>query len=240
MSDEKKRDWVDILDLISKLLIPVAIALAGILYSAHQAKVDADRLKAERQNEDDRRNLERDTGYVRMLLSKEPSEKALGIAIIRVFSRQNKFSPDLFPVLTAMAADDKNADLAETAKQILDNQKQVSGAKAPNSAIDVYIQIAKPEQRADAEALQDALRKEGFAAPGIQLVTGEVATVHTYVRFFAASGASQASRVKDVMSKLGYTSPGVQDFSGYTPSPLSSIEVWIGKNQDKLPKNPNT
>jgi hypothetical protein len=240
MSDEKKRDWVDVLDIVSKLLIPVAIALAGFLYSAHQAKVDEDRLNAERQNENDRRNLERDTGYVRMLLSKDPNEKAFGIDIIRVLSRQNKFSPDLLAVLTAMAGDDKNPDLAEAAKQILENQIQVSSAKGTNAAIDVYIQIAKEEQRDDAKALQEALRKEGFAAPGIQLVTGEVATVHTYVRFFAAPGASQASHVKDVMSKLGYTSPAVQDFSAFTPSPLLSIEVWIGKTQGTLSKSPGT
>jgi len=237
MADEKKRDWIDIVDVFSKVLIPVVIAYLGIAYSSHEAKIAQQRLIDERQTEIERRNLERDTGYVRMLLSKDQNEKAFGIDVIRVLSRQNKFSPDLLAVLTVMAGDDKNADLAEAAKQILENQVQVNSAKASNSAIVVYIQISKPEQRADAEALQDALRKDGFAAPGVQLVTSEVATVHTYVRFFAASGASKASTVKDVMSKLGYTSPGVQDFSAYTPSPLSSIEVWIGKNQGNLPKS---
>lgn len=238
MADEKKRDLFDIFDLVSKLLIPVAIALAGILYSAHQAKVDNERIKAESQIEDQRRNLERDTGYVKMLLSKDANEKAFGIDIIRVLSRQNNFSPELLAVLTVMAGDDKNADLAEAAQQIIQNQTQVNTAKAPSAATAVYIQISKPEQKADAEALQNALRKEGFAAPGIEFVTGEVATVHTYVRFFAAPGALQASRVKDVMTKLGYSAPGVQDFSAYTSSPLSSIEVWIGKSQGKLSQSP--
>jgi hypothetical protein len=210
------------------------------LYSAHQSKVDARRLTAERENENNRRNLERDTGYVKMLVSKDPDEKALGIDIIRVLSRQNKFSPDLLAVLTIMAGDDKNGILAETAGQIVANQQQVNRAKAPNAALDVYVQISKPEQRSDAEALQDALRKDGFATPGIELVTGQVATVHTYIRYFAAPGALQASRVKDVMSKLGYTSPAVQDFSAYSPSPLSNIEVWIGKTQGRLPNSGGT
>ena len=46
------------------------------------------------------------------------------IDFIRVLSRQNKFSQDLLAVLTAMAGDDKNADLAEAARQILENQVQ--------------------------------------------------------------------------------------------------------------------
>jgi len=34
MADEKKRDWIDIVDVISKVLIPVVIAYLGIAYSA--------------------------------------------------------------------------------------------------------------------------------------------------------------------------------------------------------------
>jgi hypothetical protein len=240
MPDEKKRDWVDILDIISKLLIPVVIAFGGILYSHHQTNADKQRIDAERENEDKRRNLERDTGYVKMLLSKDADEKALGVDIIRVMSRQNKFSPDLLAVLTIMAGDDKNGILAQAAGAILANQQQVNSAPAPNASPDVYIQISNSEQKSDAEALQEALRKDGFGAPRIELVTGEVATVHTYVRFFSAPGALQANRVKDAMSKLGYASPTVQDFSAFTQSPLSSVEVWIGKSQGKLPNRGGT
>ena len=228
MADEK-RDWIDI---IAKLLIPVVIAIGGILYSAHQAKVESERLA-----------LERDIGYVKMLASTNENEKKLGMGIIGIFSRQHKFSPELVAVLTVFAGGPED-DLTKAANRILTNagiQQQAGGAKTANAAADsavtVYIQIAKEEQRADALVLQDTLRKDGFTTPGIELATGEVATVHTYIRFFAASGALKASRVKDVMSKLGYTS-SVQDFSAYTPSPLSSIEVWIGKSQGNLPTTP--
>ncbi len=239
MADEKKRDWIDILDIIAKLLIPVAIALGGALYSAHQGKVDRERLAAERQDENTRRNLERDTGYVRMLVSGNEHEKNLGIGIIDVLSRKNKFSPDLLAALNIIAGGAENDTLTQAAKRVLAKQQQVDSAKTSNSAIDVYIQISKHEQGTDAEALQNALRKEGFASPEIELVAREVAPVNTYIRFFAAPGALQASRVKDVMSKLGYKS-AVQDFSAYAPSPLSYIEIWIGKNQDKLPKSSGT
>src|SRR5262249_28266322 len=98
----------------------------------------------------------------------------------------------------------------------------------------------EPEQRDDAKALQDALNKAGFVVPGIELVTGNVATLHTYVRFFSASDEPRAHQVRDVMSHLRYASPDVQNFSNFTSSSLSPIEIWIGKNQGKLPQSPGT
>jgi hypothetical protein len=238
MADEKKRDWIDIVDVISKLLIPVVIALGGILYSAYQSNVDERRRIYEKGREEDRQNLQRDTDYVKMLLSKDSGEKTLGIDIITVMSRRNRFSPALVAVLTIMAADDQNKLLAEAARRILVNQQEVSNVKASDSKTTVYIQISEPGQKDDAKVLQDALRNGNFTAPGIELVTGKIAAAQNYVRFFAASDREQANRVKDMMSTLGYTPPIVQDFSARTKSSLSPIEVWIGKTQGSLPKSP--
>jgi hypothetical protein len=98
----------------------------------------------------------------------------------------------------------------------------------------VYIQIASEDQRADAEKLQSKLALDNFRAVGIQFVKPPVATVHTYVRFFAASGAVYAARITDEMNTLKYKSVGVQDFSAYTDKPLPSLEIWIGSSQGKL------
>ena len=111
-----------------------------------------------------------------------------------------------------------------------------SNKASESSSVKVYIQISREDQRPDALKLSEALREANFVPAEIELVTGDVATVHTYVRFFSAPGALQASRVKDVMNKFGYQA-GIQDFSAYTQSPLASNEIWIGKNQGPLPKN---
>ena len=111
-----------------------------------------------------------------------------------------------------------------------------SNKPSESSSVKVYIQISREDQRPDALKLREALREANFVPAEIELVTGDVATVHTYVRFFSALGALQASRVKDVMNKFGYQA-GIQDFSAYAQSPLASIEIWIGKNQGPLPKN---
>ena len=227
-----KRDWFDILNLVSTLLIPVVIAVGGTMYAARQADLDATRLGKER-------DFERDLGYIKMLASGNENEKKLGMGIIEVSSRNHTFSPDLTAILDHFAGGDKDDPLTQAANRILHNQQTnaVNTSNVPvNSAVPVYIQIAREEQRADAMALQAALRNEGFATPGIELVTSEVATVHTYVRFFSASGALQASRVNSVMKTLGYAS-AVQDFSAYSQSPLSSIEIWVGKSQGLLAAN---
>jgi hypothetical protein len=240
MNEEKHRDWIDWIDVISKLLIPVVIAAVGILYSSHQGGIERMRLDAQRQDESDRRDLERDTGYIKMLASSNENEQELGMGIIGVLSREHKFSKDLIAVLTIFAGGPQADSLTLAANRILAKagaQDQLIGAQiasaAANSPIQVYVQIAKEEQREDGLKLQLALRNKGFATPPIRLVNGAVATVHTYVRFFSAPGALKASIVNDVMRELGYTS-AVQDFSAFTQTPLPSIEVWIGKSQGRL------
>lgn len=101
----------------------------------------------------------------------------------------------------------------------------------------VYIQIAAEAQRPDAETLRNRLLDDNFRVEGIELVKPTSATVHTYVRFFSASGAAQASRIADDMGTLNYKAVGIQDFSAYangTQQSQNSLEIWIGKSQGAL------
>lgn len=143
MTEERFLKWSDAL---SKLLIPVVIAVGGFMYSGHQSKIEQKRIQTDKQAEQDRRDLERDTGYIKMLASSSETEKKLGLDIIRVLSAQHKFSKDLIPVLTVYAAGSSTNPLTQDASQILaqakTQSKQVSEQiviAAAGAPIQVYV-----------------------------------------------------------------------------------------------------
>ncbi len=81
--------------------------------------------------------------------------------------------------------------------------------------------------------LKAKLAQANFRVEDIELVKLPIATRHTYIRFFEATGAVQAARIADIMNEMKYEAVGIQDFSAYT-EPKSSLEIWIGSTQGKL------
>lgn len=237
MNEERLLKW---LDLVLKLLIPVVLAV----FTYYQTQISSSQLEHQRHADDERRDFERDAGYVKMLASSNPDEKKLGLEIIRVLAGESRFSKDLIPVLTVYAGGSPTDPLTQLAGSILVKagvRDQKIGAEIETARsgapTQVFIQIAKEEQRDDARLLQTQLTKSGFTTPGIQLVAKPLSTTHNYIRFFSAPGAHQAASIQSVMEKLGYQlSPpaGIQDFSAYTQTPLSSLEIWIGSSQGNL------
>ncbi len=227
------RDWMD---YVSTLLLPAVLAIGGIAYTAHKDRLDEQREQAERVEDEARLALDRDSGYVRLLASTNDKERDLGIKIIDALSKEHKFSVDLVPVVAAVAGGRPSDPATQTAVRILQaNPDKVSTAQlapASNGRTQVYIQIAKEEQRAEAQALAAELRRDGFATPGIELVSAP--TVNTYVRFFARKNARVADQVDAAMHKLGFAS-AVQDFTASSTTTLSQIEVWIGSRQAPIP-----
>ena len=226
------RDWMD---YVSTLLLPAVLAIGGIAYTAHKDIQDTRRERAERQEDEARLALDRDSGYVKLLASTNDKERDLGLKIIDALSKEHKFSVDLVPVVAAVAGGRPSDPATQTAARILKaNPDKVSAAQLapePASRTQVYIQIAKEEQRAEAQALAAELRQEGFATPGIELVS--TPTTNTYVRFFARNNAHVADQVNTVIRKHGLASV-VQDFTATSTTALSQIEVWIGSRQAPL------
>ena len=226
------RDW---LDYVGTLLLPAVLAIGGIVYTAHKDTLDSRREQAERAQDEARLALDRDSGYVKLLASTNDKERDLGIKIIAALSREHKFSADLVPVVAAVAGGRPSDPATQTAAGILKaNPDKVSAAQlAPEAGAraQVYIQIAKEEQRAEAQTLAVTLRGEGFATPGIELVS--TPTANTYVRFFARNTVRAADQVDATMRKLGFAS-AVQDFTASSTTPLPQIEVWIGSRQAPL------
>lgn len=227
MGTDVKRDWIDV---AGKLLIPVAIAAFGTLYSFNQERAN-----------DRRQNLERDVSYLKLMASANKEEQRLGLTVIAERKKKNDLSDDLRSMLTAMAAGPSDDVTTQAAQQILgigSTQTEANSATSTSQKIPVYLQYAKQEQVEDADRLKAELETRGFEVKQVQMAGPQRVTFNTYVRFFAASSVSGADTVNSAMLKLGYKS-AVQDFSAYTDKPLPFIEIWIGKNQSVLVAKPD-
>ena len=224
----KDRDW---LDYVGTLLLPVVVAVGGILYTAHNDGLNRTREAIEHSEEESRQALARDSGYVELLASTNDRERDLGIKIIDALSKEHKFSTDLIPVVAAVAGGRPSDPTTQTAARILNANVTVAAraqlAAPATTPVQVYIQIAREDQRSEAQSLQAALKAAGFGAPGVELVPS--GTVNTYVRYFAPNTASVANRVATLMQQQGLAA-SVQDFTNAT-APLRQIEVWIGSKQ---------
>jgi hypothetical protein len=228
MAEDNQRDWVD---TISKLLIPVVIFGAGLIFSVQKDKND----RANQQ-------FERDSGILKLTASSNEAERTLGLKIIKVQVERGKFSEDLVPVVTAISKGRPSDASTQAAQDILATAardpaigKQVVPTLA-NQAPSVYLQIARDEQRADAGDLRANLRAAGFAVPGIELVSH--GTVNTYIRYFSPDDKPQADKILGLMKNMGFDA-AEQDFtaSGRGKIPSGQMEVWIGDKQAPLSKH---
>jgi hypothetical protein len=217
----EKRDWIDI---TSTLALPVVIAVFGSLYTWHKDRAD-----------EAQKRWERDSSYVKFLVSTNEQERDLGLLIITDLQNRGQFSEDLSPVVTAVAARLRPSDPSrDTAVKILSNVpgSSTSQASANINAITparlVYIQIGHENQRERAMALQDALRKQGFQTPDIEVVPHP--TFNTYVRYFVPKTKDQANQINALLEEMKF-SPKVQDFTGGGDSGSEALEVWIGDKE---------
>jgi hypothetical protein len=221
MSEKRDRDWIDV---ASSLALPVVIAVFGYLYTWHKDRAD-----------DAQKRWERDSSYVKFLVSTNEQERNLGLLIITDLQNRGQFSEDLRPVVTAVAAGLRPSDPSRsTAVRILSNVPGSSASQASANinaitpARQVYIQIGHESQRERAMELQDALRKHGFQTQEIELVPHP--TFNTYVRYFVPTSKDQANQINSLLEGMKFSS-SVQDFTGNGESGSDALEVWIGDKE---------
>jgi hypothetical protein len=114
---------------------------------------------------------------------------------------------------------------ASNADNAANSQSNSAGQNKPR---EVYIQIAREDQRESALELQAVLRKEGYLTPAIDLVPHP--TVHPYVRYFDVNGKSNATQIQKLMASIGFPSE-VQDFAAGQQPSSAALEVWIGSKE---------
>jgi len=227
MAETRDRDWVD---LASKLALPMVLAVFGAFYTWHKDRAD-----------DAQKRWDRDSGYVRLLVSSNTQERNLGFLIIADLQKRGQFSADLSPVVTSVAAQLLPSDPnRSTAVQILSTASGASPAKVSASidavaAREVYIQIGKEEQMPRALELRDALQKAGFESPEVEVVAHP--TFRTYVRYFVSANRDQAARVSGLLKDLKFN-PAIQDFTKTGDSGSKALEVWVGVNEPAAATEP--
>ena len=222
MAEKTGRDWIDI---SAKLLIPVVIAGGGTWFTWHKDASDQKQ-----------RQWERDSGYIKLLASTNEQERNLGLKIIEVLQSEGQFSPELVPVVKAVATERRPSDPStQAAVRILSKlpngdaasvqQEPAAQSVAPRP---VYIQIGHEEQHDRAVLLQIALRKMGYTTPALEEVAHP--TFHTFVRDFSKDTKADAEKIQEAMTKLGYA-PEVQDFSTSGQPGSDGLEIWLGDKE---------
>jgi hypothetical protein len=217
MAERAGRDWIDI---SAKLLIPVVIAGGGTWFTWHKDRSD------QRQ-----RQWERDSGYIKLLASTNEQERSLGLRIIEVLQNEGQFSPELGPVVKAVASEHRPSDpSSQTAVRILSNAGlgQASAGTQATAPRPVYIQIGHEEQHDRAVLLEIALRKMGYTTPALEQVAHP--TFHTFIRYFSKDTKADAERIQEQMTHLGFA-PEIQDYSNSGQLGSDGLEIWFGDKE---------
>src|SRR5215472_8896265 len=195
-SDKNKRDWVE---TCSKLLIPIVIFAAGALLTLEK-------------NWSDQANIDfqLESDVLKQATSKDLDEQNIGLMRLKMLKdRGSKIASDLKDLV-----EQQNRARKLSGKNVRDElvQNIVCGL-APNETGDVqpnnnqisrvYIQIAKEDQRTDADKLANKLKSANFAVQDLDLV--QQPTQNNYVRYFSAKGEPYADKVLQTMKDLGFT-----------------------------------
>lgn len=222
MADEKKRDWVDV---ISKLLIPIALFAIGSYFTMKKNEADIANQQFQRESE-----------ILKLTASSNETDKAIGLRMIQLLQKKGEKIPDILLPVVSVVADGRPSDpstqKARTiqAAEVTQGQTTTGSSTLPSSSQQsvVYLQIAREDQRSEATELQERLQQGGFSVPGIELV--KPPTVNTYIRYFAASDKSQADKALQLMKEMKFTVEE-QDFRRLNQNNTSTgqLEIWIGE-----------
>jgi len=232
MEKGKSQEWID---TISKLLLPLVIFGAGLLYSSSKDKAD----RAAQQ-------FDRDTGILKLVVSSNERERLLGLKVIDIQRANGELSPYLSDAVTAVSQGAPSDASTVAAKAIVETTRKDAaaqagptspGSQAPAPSAEarknppLFLQIAREDQRAEAATLQSKLQGTGFSVQGIQLVQSP--TTNNYVRYFSAPDKDLSDKVVALMKENGITASS-QSFTSLNKNgsiAQGTIEVWLGTSQ---------
>jgi uncharacterized Ntn-hydrolase superfamily protein len=121
MSDEAKSDWKDNVDLVLKVLsgvlIPVTIVLAGHLVARQQAKANDESLKQQQESDLSQRNADRAANLLKFLASDNVRERHLAVRVVEHLIKESKFPNELGPALIEVSLSDPDPEVARIASE---------------------------------------------------------------------------------------------------------------------------
>ncbi len=123
MSDEAKSNWKENVDLLLKILsgvlIPVTIVVAGHLVARQQEESNAASLKQQQEAALAERNADRAANLLKSLASDNVRERQLAVRVIEHLIQNNNFPPELGPALIAVSLSDADPEVARVASEAL-------------------------------------------------------------------------------------------------------------------------
>ncbi|MEM1241012.1 MAG: hypothetical protein AAGI45_14310 [Cyanobacteria bacterium P01_H01_bin.26] len=139
---EARDNWskVEIVaQVISAIFLPVALLVVGRIYDVRQNQ--------QQQLED---NANRLTSLIDHLSSEVPRERELAITVTHYLAAQGQLPEELVPVVTLVAIDDENQQVAESAREALSTAVQ----QQPELKTTI-VESARPTSNPDSEARPD-------------------------------------------------------------------------------------
>lgn len=123
MSDEAKGNWKENVDLLLKILsgvlIPVTIVVAGHLISRQQQKDSDSSLQQQRESDQAQRNADRAANLLKSLSSDNIRERQLAVRVVDHLVKKNEFPAELGPVLISLSLTDPDPEVARVASETL-------------------------------------------------------------------------------------------------------------------------
>jgi hypothetical protein len=251
-----ENSWViPIVDIASKLIIPLAIFCAGYLISAQNR--DADQVQ---------QALKTSFDAVEKLTSENAQTRRYTTMMLNEFALKSQLPPAILPVLVDVANNDTDPQAAGQARQTINNVATRDPADAPTSdstagksvgtinkadiqkasetlaslTTNVYIQV--PANDADAaqkaRALAAVLNANGFAAPGVERVSN--APQRNELRYFhkADVDAGIVKRLLDLLKSQQIdemTPVYIPGYENSTSIPKGQVELWFGSVSTSRP-----
>lgn len=118
-----------------------------------------------------------------------------------------------------------NAQRIQSTINALDSRAQTASKKGI-----VYIQVPLESVKSEAGRLQDFLRKQGYVAPGIEVVGINVSPENSQIRYFykeQEESAKQLSGMLDGFGLKGFNPTLIPGYEGKASREL--LEIWYGR-----------
>lgn len=123
MADEAQSAWMAKFDVVLKVLtgvlIPVTIVVAGHLISSQQQKESDAALKQQREIDLAQRNADRAGNLLNALSSENARQRQLAIRVVEHLIKANQFPAELGPALVTVSFTDTDPEVARVASEIL-------------------------------------------------------------------------------------------------------------------------
>ena len=123
MPDEQQSKWMTNFDLahkvVSGILIPVTIVIAGHMISAQQQRESDASLKQQQESDLAQRNADRAANLLNALASDNVRERQLTVRVIEHLIKANQFPPELGPALITVSLTDPDPEVARVASEAL-------------------------------------------------------------------------------------------------------------------------